>query len=69
MQVIHAEQLLAQAHIFVHGRQVFAHSGDQIVIDFYRDFGLVKGGMQCRGIFPGIRKKLQLLHLTGQHRR
>ena len=66
MELVHAQQLLAQAHIAVHGVQIVVDGLDQVVVDLGVHLGLGQSGVESGGIAPGVGKELQLLHLGAQ---
>ena len=66
VQLVHAEQLLSQRNIAVHGRKRAVYCIDQIAVNLGRHLVAVERGIQCRGIFSHVREKQQLLKLRGQ---
>ena len=66
VQFVHAEQLLSQCNIAVHGRKRAVHRVNQVAVNLGRHFIAVKGGIQRRGVLADIREEQQLLELRGQ---
>ena len=63
MQLVHAQQLFAQAHIAVHFVHILVNRLDQIVINGFRNVGAVHGRFPGGSVLPGIGKELLLLVL------
>ena len=69
MQLVHAQQLLAQADVAVELVQIGVHGVHQVVIDLGRHPGVADGGGQGGVVLPGGGEELALLHLGAEHRR
>ena len=68
MQLIHAEELLAQCDIAVHLVHVIVDSVDEVEVYALRNLGRVERRGKGRGIFPRIGKEAKLLKLRVKRR-
>ena len=66
MQLVHAQQLLAQRHITVHFVQVPVHGFNQVGVDLGFHLVGIQRSLQCAVIVPCRGKELQLLKLCVQ---
>ena len=66
MQLVHAQQLLAQGHVAVHLVQVVVNGLDEVHVHRHGDLGGVQGGLDGAVIVAGVGKEAQLLELAVQ---
>ena len=68
VQLVHAQQLLAQADIAVHLIEILVDGLDQLMVNARRDLGAVERSLQRRGVFACVGKELQLLDVGVKRR-
>lgn len=66
MQLVHAQQLLAQGNVAVHLVQVVVNGLDEVHVHRHGDLGGVQGGLDGTVVMAGVGKEAQLLELTVQ---
>ena len=66
MQLVHAQQLLAQGNVAVHLVQVVVNGLDEVHVHRHGDLGGVQGGLNGAVVMAGVGKEAQLLELAVQ---
>ena len=67
MQLVHAEELLAQVDIAVHLVQILVNGLDEVRVDARRNVCDIERSLHGRAVLTGLREELQLFDLRGQH--
>ena len=66
MQLVHAEHLFTQVNVFVHGREVLVHAGDEVGIDLRGHFVLVEAILERTVVSARVGVELELLGLSAE---